>query len=197
MDRPQQPGPFGFYGFAQFHLRDRQDKARKGHQCYQDRTRASGASPEWTLPAPACLPSPSHARASTPHPTLSLPPHPPRPGAQHHPQGCGAPTFRLAPSVTLTPCGGRETKLCHSELAPDPEPAPPLRQMAVGGRKSGSGVPAGGPPISGRVPQLEEKVGAQSRGLSPELEPTWAPACCTQLRAWARVREDGDCPHCL
>lgn len=104
------------------------------------------------------------------------------------PPGLGVPPPSGWLPASLTPCGGRETKLCHSELAPDPEPAPPLRAMAVGGRKSGSGVPAGGPPSVAESPSWREKVGAQSRGLSPELEPTWAPAYCTQLH-WARVRE--------
>ena len=42
-----------------------------------------------------------------------------------------------------------------------------LREMVVGGRKSGSRVPAGGAPISGRIPRLEGEGRSSEQGALP------------------------------
>ena len=141
---------------------------------------------------------PSHAQALTTHPALSLPPAPaPRPGGQHHPQGWLCP-YLQAGSQPHCPHAGAVRLNCAT-LSWHLTLNRPLHS-GTWWWEAGSQAPEsqpGVPPSVAESPGWREKVGAQSRGLCPELEPTWAP--CVLPAAPLGQGQGGmeTCPHCL
>lgn len=182
-----------------------QDKRRPGASPRVDAAhpRVDAASPGVDTARPgvdAALPPPSPATHEPPPPTH------PRPCLRHPPPGLGESITPRAGSAPNLQVGSQPhcphvgaVRLNSATLSWQLTlngPLPSGRRRWEAGSQAPEPQPGVPPSVAGS-PAWRERIGAQSGGLSPELEPTWARCLLHTAPPGQDQGGTETCPHCL